>query len=95
MLDEIKAVQEIEKAFADRDMATIKRMFMPDHISVAARYGGALRLPEQLKTIRALQRATFDVALVDVTLPAPGVALVTVKNLTPVHTRVKPCRRAR
>lgn len=77
-VDEIKAaVQEIEKAFADQDMATIERMFTADHMSIAARYGGALRMPEQLETIAALKRTAFDVTLLDVRLLSTDAALVT------------------
>ena len=71
------AVQKIEKAFADQDVVTIERMYAPDHISIAARYGGALRMPEQLETIVRLKRTTFDVSLLDVKLLSTDAALVT------------------
>jgi len=75
---EIKAaVDNIEKAFADQDRAAIERMFTPDHISIAARYGGPVRLPEQFDTLVALKRKTFDATDLDVTLLSADTALVT------------------
>jgi ketosteroid isomerase-like protein len=75
---EVKAaVEEIEKAFVDQDVATIKSMFTPDHVSIAERYGGAVLLPEQLETIDALKRTTFDLTPLDVKLIGADAALVT------------------
>lgn len=71
------AVEKIDKAFADQDVATIESMFTPDHISIAARYGGAIRTDDQLEAIGALERKAFDLTPVDVVLIAPGAALVT------------------
>lgn len=71
------AVAEIEKAFVEQDVATIKSMFTPDHISIAERYGGAVKVPEQLATIGVLKRTTFDLTPVDVKLIGADAALVT------------------
>lgn len=70
------AVAKIEKAFAEQDTATIASMFTPDHISIATRYGGAVRLPDQLDTIPVLERTTSGVSPLKVTLFREDAALV-------------------
>lgn len=75
---EIKAaVAAIELAFADQDLPTIERMFTPDHISIATRYGGPVLLPEQFATVDALKRTTFDVTPYQVRLIGDDAAMVT------------------
>ena len=75
---EVKAaVAAIEQAFADQDLPTIERMFTPDHISIATRYGGPVRLPEQFATVDALKRKTFDVTPYEVRLIGDDAAMVT------------------
>lgn len=75
---EVKAaVAAIEQAFADQDLATIERAFTPDHISIATRYGGPVRLPEQFATVDALERKTFDVTPYEVRLIGDDAAMVT------------------
>jgi Domain of unknown function (DUF4440) len=71
------AALELDKAYANQDMSTIKRMISSDSLSVAARYGGSASLAEQTKTFGELKRTNLDYTPIDVTLLGADVALVT------------------
>jgi hypothetical protein len=77
-IDEIKsAVLELDKAYADEDRSTIERLILPNHVSIAPRYGGAATLNEQVDTFEQLERAHFDYSPIEVELLSPDIALVT------------------
>ena len=75
---EIKsAVLEIDQAYADEDVSTIKRMILPDQVSIAPRYGGAASPDAQIKAFEHLEREHFNYSPMDVALLSPTVALIT------------------
>lgn len=79
--DQIKAlVVEINKAFAKRDVATIKRLARADHIAVAAYRGKPVGLEEQLKSQSELKRQPSDFSPINVTMLGDSAALVTFEN---------------
>jgi len=77
-LAEIEAAAlQLDQAYADQDVATIQGMIMPNHASIAPRYGGAAALDAQIETFEDLERTHFDYSPIEVELLAPNVALVT------------------
>ena len=80
-MDKIKAlVVEINEAFANQDVATIKRLARPDHIAIAAYRGKPARLEEQLKSLSELKRQPSDYSPINVTMLGDSAALVTFEN---------------
>lgn len=75
-----KAVLEVNKAYADRDVATIERMTTPDHIAVAPQFGKPLTISAQIDTLGEYKREPFDFTDIDVTVIADGAAFVTYEN---------------
>jgi hypothetical protein len=73
---------ELDQAYADEDMATIEQMLEPDHRSIAARYGGAAALTEQVGTFDRLERRNFDYSPVEVEFLTPDIALVSFEKST-------------
>jgi ketosteroid isomerase-like protein len=71
------AALELDKAYADEDVSTIERMILPDHVSIAPRYGGAASPTEQVASFDQLERDHFDYSPIDIALLAPDIALVT------------------
>jgi hypothetical protein len=71
------AAMQLDQAYADQDVATIQGMILPNHTSIAPRYGGAAALDAQIETFEDLERTHFDYSPVEVELLAPDVALVT------------------
>jgi ketosteroid isomerase-like protein len=75
---EIKAaVVELDQAYANEDVSTIERMILPNHVSIAPRYGGAASQEAQIATFEELERTHFDYSPIDVELLSPDVALAT------------------
>ena len=75
---EIKsAVLKIDKAYADKNVSTIKRMILPDQVSIATRYGGAASPDAQIKALEHQKRKHFDYSSMDVELLSPTIALIT------------------
>jgi ketosteroid isomerase-like protein len=75
---ELKAAAvELDQAYANEDVATIERMVLPDHVSIAPRYGGAASQDAQIATFEQLERRHFDYSPIEVALLTPDVALVT------------------
>jgi len=71
------AALQLDKAYADQDVATIQGMILPNHASIAPRYGGAAALDAQIETFEDLERTHFDYSPIEVELLGPDVALVT------------------
>lgn len=71
------AALQLDKAYADQDVATIQGMILPNHASVAARYGGAAHLSAQIETFDDLERTHFDYSPIEVELLSPDIALIT------------------
>jgi hypothetical protein len=75
---EIKSsVLKIDKAYADKDASTIKRMVLPNQISIATRYGGAASPGTTIKAFGHQKRKHFNYSSMDVELLSPTIALVT------------------
>lgn len=74
------AVLEVNKAYADRDAATIARMTTPDHIAVAPQFRKPLTVAEQIESLGDYKREPFDFTELDVTLLADDAAFVTYEN---------------
>lgn len=73
-------VMEVNRAYADRDAATIERMTTPDHIAVAPQFRKSLTIREQLDTLGDYKREPFDFTHIDVTLLADDAAFITYEN---------------
>lgn len=71
------AAMQLDKAYAEQDVATIERMIVPNHASIAPRYGGAASVDAQFETFDDLERTHFDYSPIEVELLGPDVALVT------------------
>jgi len=73
-------VHEVNKAYADRDAATIERLTTPDHIAVAQQFQKPLTVQEQLDTLGEYKREPTEFTDIDVTLLADDAAFVTYEN---------------
>jgi len=71
------AVVELDQAYANEDVATIKRMISPDNVSITPRYDGAASVDEQIATFEEIERKHSDYSPIDAALLRPDVALVT------------------
>lgn len=80
-IEEVKArVHEVNKAYADRDAATIERLTTPDHIAVAQQFQKPLTIEEQLDTLGEYERKPSAFTDIEVTLLADDAAFVTYEN---------------
>lgn len=70
------AVVELDQAYAKGDLSEIRRMLVPDHVSIAARYGGAAAVDAQVKTFKDLERQSLDYSAIDIEFLTPDIALV-------------------
>jgi ketosteroid isomerase-like protein len=71
------AVVELDQAYANKDVSTIGRMILPDHVSIAARYGGAATVEAQVATFKETEREALDYSPIDIKFLTPGIAIVT------------------
>lgn len=70
------AVVELDEAYAKEDVSEIQRMLVPDHVSIAARYGGAAAVAAQVETFKDLERQSLDYSAINIEFLAPDIALV-------------------
>lgn len=75
---EIKsAVAKLDNAYSNEDVATIKRMTVPNHVAVSPLYDRPVSVDTQINAFDQLERVLFDRSPIQVALLSPEIALVT------------------